>query len=151
MITTRLPPQTGNSHLKVHADEFACINEWDACAYSILKYLTRHTMKNGAEDLKKARDFVERRLILDRAGKITWPLAPQMAMDTYIRLNDLRGSTAESLRALENFVFHLDIVDTGKALIALIDEMIRWQTPLDLRGHSKSSNSRVDNRRSARA
>jgi|GEM_PF-1733758 len=43
--------------LKVQPIEFAMVNGLDPCAFSILKYVTRHRSKHGAQDIEKADHF----------------------------------------------------------------------------------------------
>lgn len=54
--------QVGGLHYRdfpVQPTEFAQKNGYDFCSGSILKYLARYRMKNGVEDLQKARHYVE--------------------------------------------------------------------------------------------
>ena len=54
--------QTGGSHyqgLAITPIEYAMKNHLDACQFSVVKYITRFRDKNGLEDLKKAKYFIE--------------------------------------------------------------------------------------------
>lgn len=54
--------QTGGSHyqgLAITPIEYAMKNGLDACQFSVVKYITRFRDKNGLEDLKKAKDFID--------------------------------------------------------------------------------------------
>lgn len=54
--------QTGGTHyqnLKITPVEYAMKNGLDACQFSVVKYITRFREKNGLEDLKKAKDFID--------------------------------------------------------------------------------------------
>lgn len=54
--------QVGGMHYRdfpIQPTEFAQKNGYDACSFSILKYLARYRTKNGVEDLRKARHYVE--------------------------------------------------------------------------------------------
>jgi len=57
-MTKALSTQVGGSHykgLKIEPFTFALVNHYDAACFSILKYVTRHATKNGAQCLGKAR------------------------------------------------------------------------------------------------
>lgn len=57
-MTKALSTQVGGSHykgLKIEPFTFALVNHYDAACFSILKYVTRHAAKNGAQCLGKAR------------------------------------------------------------------------------------------------
>lgn len=59
-----LATQVGGNHyskLSIQPIEFSMANRWDACAHSILKYVTRHRSKNGAADIEKAVHFLDLR------------------------------------------------------------------------------------------
>lgn len=54
--------QTGGTHYKglaITPAEYAMKNHLDACQFSVVKYITRFREKNGLEDLKKAKDFID--------------------------------------------------------------------------------------------
>lgn len=54
--------QTGGTHyqnLAITPIEYAIKNKLDACQFSVVKYITRFRDKNGLEDLKKAKDFID--------------------------------------------------------------------------------------------
>jgi hypothetical protein len=54
--------QTGGTHyqgLAITPVEYAMKNKLDACQFSVVKYVTRFRDKNGLEDLKKAKDFID--------------------------------------------------------------------------------------------
>jgi hypothetical protein len=54
--------QTGGSHyqdLKITPIEYAMANNLNACEFSVVKYVSRHRLKNGKEDLLKAKDFID--------------------------------------------------------------------------------------------
>ena len=63
--------QTGGNHyqgLSITPIEYAMANKLDACQFSVVKYITRFRDKNGLEDLKKAKDFIDM-LIYSEYGK----------------------------------------------------------------------------------
>ena len=54
--------QTGGLHyqgLAITPIEYAMKKHLDACQFSVVKYITRFREKNGLEDLKKAKDFID--------------------------------------------------------------------------------------------
>jgi hypothetical protein len=57
-----LDVQTGGSHykdLKIQPVEYIHANDLGFCEGSVVKYITRWRAKNGIEDLKKARHFID--------------------------------------------------------------------------------------------
>lgn len=53
--------QEGGNHykdMKIQVVEFCQRNELNFCESSAIKYLCRHRKKNGIEDLKKAKHFI---------------------------------------------------------------------------------------------
>ncbi len=80
---------------------FAMVNGWDAGAFSILKYLSRHRMKNGLEDLKKARHFVD----LRQAEKDNTLCGDETVLIwQYIQANKMDAIDAKALTHLERWV-----------------------------------------------
>lgn len=52
-----LDVQEGGGHYKecgIQPIDYTMINELDFCQGNIVKYITRHKTKNGAEDIRKA-------------------------------------------------------------------------------------------------
>lgn len=107
---------------------FAMVNGWDAGAFSILKYLSRHRSKNGLEDLKKARHFVEL-----RQAEIGHALRPFnfVSMGEYVAANRLAGPDASSLILLQEWVQHFDD-EMRLALLETIDLLISEYQPTPL-------------------
>jgi hypothetical protein len=63
-MSNPLSTQVGGSHYKsftIQPVEFAMRNGYDACIFSAVKYISRHHLKNGIEDLNKARHFLDMR------------------------------------------------------------------------------------------
>ena len=50
---------THYQHLKITPIEYAMENNLNACEFSVVKYVSRHRLKNGKEDLQKAKDFID--------------------------------------------------------------------------------------------
>lgn len=68
MANDALDRQIGGDHYKgakIQVVEFWQRNRWDGCACSTMKYLARYRQKNGVEDLRKARHYVELRQELE--------------------------------------------------------------------------------------
>lgn len=85
-----LTDQVGGNHYRnkaIQPVQFSMANDLDACAHSILKYVTRHREKNGRADLEKALHFVDLRLELASVDhQVTdWPISPE----EYCRANRL--------------------------------------------------------------
>lgn len=62
MMTNPLKHQVGGGHykgMKIQPIEFCMANELDFVQGSVIKYVTRYKTKNGVEDLKKARHFLD--------------------------------------------------------------------------------------------
>ena len=54
--------QVGGDHyktMKIQPMEFSMLNELDACQHTIIKYVTRFRMKNGVQDLEKAKHVID--------------------------------------------------------------------------------------------
>lgn len=57
-----LDVQVAGNHyknMKIQPVEFCQKNELNFCESSVIKYICRHRHKNGLEDLKKAKHFIE--------------------------------------------------------------------------------------------
>lgn len=85
--------QIGGSHYKsmaVQPLEFGYLNQYDACTYSAIKYVSRHRAKDGLEGLKKAKHCVEFRFEMIAAnGNVR--AVERMSIDHYIRANGFTG------------------------------------------------------------
>lgn len=121
-----LDRQVGGAHYKMGMQpiEFGMMNAWDFAACSVLKYVSRYRRKNGVEDLRKARHFVELRAEL----KHYWFEPKQRTpMSRYILLNKIEGLDAAVLVALESWVLAPAPTDLPNMLLA-IDELIAdWE------------------------
>lgn len=57
-----LDVQVGGDHyktMKIQPMEFSMLNGLDACQHTIIKYVTRFRMKNGVQDLEKAKHVLD--------------------------------------------------------------------------------------------
>lgn len=114
----------GNHYLSMGMQplHFAMQNRWDAGAFSILKYLSRHASKNGLEDVLKARHFIDLRRDSMDYGAREIVGKTQIPMHEYIRHNGFDGTTAAALRHLESWSIqpHCSMV---YPLIACVDNL----------------------------
>jgi hypothetical protein len=54
--------QVGGSHysrMKIQPTEYIIANEMGFCEGNVIKYVSRYKFKNGVEDLKKARHYLD--------------------------------------------------------------------------------------------
>ena len=62
--------QVGGDHyavMKIQPIEFILANELGFCEGNVIKYLCRYKRKNGLEDLKKARQYLD--FLIERENK----------------------------------------------------------------------------------
>lgn len=60
-----LDKQEGGSHYKdmaIQPAEFIMANDIGFCEGNVIKYVCRHELKNGVEDLKKARHYLDMKI-----------------------------------------------------------------------------------------
>lgn len=72
MISSSLDVQVGGGHykdLKIQPIEYTLANKLGFCEGNIIKYVTRHKSKNGIEDLKKAKHYIDLLLELEYGVK----------------------------------------------------------------------------------
>lgn len=102
-----LAVQVGGQHyvkLKIQPVEFALANRLDPCAFSILKYVSRHHRKAGAQDIDKAIHFLAlRRTLVVHQPTSEWPVS----MHEYVMANQLGPLESSALLALA------EVVSTG--------------------------------------
>jgi hypothetical protein len=61
-MTDALQTQEGGSHYKemaIQPVQFITANKLGFCAGNVIKYVCRHSVKNGREDLLKARHYID--------------------------------------------------------------------------------------------
>ena len=115
--------QVGGDHyakLAIQPMKFAMANNWDACAYGILKYVTRHQDKNGQTDIGKALHLVALRQEL-LAG-VHWrpeQVMPVITMGEYLSQNRIAVHEAAALNALQYWVYSGSQRKRHELLIAL--------------------------------
>lgn len=100
---------------------FAMVNHWDAAAFSILKYLSRHRKKNGIEDLRKARHIVD---IRQTEFLHTVSGTNSITIGSYIAANHFSGQDATALCHLADWVFYGHDAQRIE-LVQIIEAMIR--------------------------
>lgn len=115
--------QIAGSHylnLGIQPLEFAMKNRWDSGAFSVLKYLTRHRAKNGVEDLRKARHFVElRQTFIEHTSFRLFDIP----MTKYIHANGI-GDTSVDATALMTLEAWVQGRVGWRAVTKLIDRLI---------------------------
>ena len=100
-----LDVQVGGNHYAnkaVQPIEFGMANRLDDCAFSVLKYVSRHAEKNGRQDLEKASHFVELRSVLATEQHMIRDWV--MSMDDYCRANGLPEEESAALQFLSDWV-----------------------------------------------
>jgi len=73
-----LATQVGGNHYKnmpIQPVEFALVNELNTCQANILKYVCRHTNKDGQRDLDKAAHYCDLWLDIQPAYDLDWGCA----------------------------------------------------------------------------
>lgn len=100
-----LTKQVAGSHYKnqaIQPIEFGMANRLDDCAFSTLKYVSRHSTKNGLQDLEKAYHFVELREVLgtDAHRVDEWVVT----MQDYCTANKLPAEESAVLLELANWL-----------------------------------------------
>lgn len=100
---TALTEQVGGDHYRkmvIQPVQFAYAHRYDPCTFSILKYVSRHREKGGAEDLRKAAHFAKLRSelaeVYGRAKFAPRPDAP--TIQDYIEKNVIPLREASTLR-----------------------------------------------------
>lgn len=113
--------QIGGGHYKnlaIQPIEFSMLNDLDACAHSILKYITRHRDKAGVVDIGKARHFLalHRRLYEPLHLVEHW----RTSMATYCHVNNLPLTETRALLLLAKYL------TSGSAeAAAQVDEVLK--------------------------
>lgn len=97
--------QIGGGHYKnlaIQPIEFSMLNDLDACAHSILKYITRHRDKAGAQDIRKARHSLSlhRRLYEPLHLVEHW----RISMAAYCHANSLPPTETRALLELAEYL-----------------------------------------------
>lgn len=100
--------QAGGDHYKslaIEPVEFAMRNDWDCCAFAILKHVTRHRMKAGRLDVEKAVHYIAlREHLLTQFNMSRVPLWDKIKMADYTEKNRLGETETRILLALETWV-----------------------------------------------
>lgn len=67
MTDKALDTQVGGTHyqLPIQPVEYCQRNQLNYCESNVVKYVTRHNAKNGVEDLKKARHYIDLLIALE--------------------------------------------------------------------------------------
>ena len=122
MTTDALLRQEGGDHYKgaaIQPVEFWQRNRWDGCACSSLKYLARYKLKNGLEDLRKAKHFIELRQRFERHLNGRMP-PPEIPMVQFLDANGIKDPLErETLMALEAYVYSSPIFRDAQAELVI--------------------------------
>lgn len=102
--------QVGGTHYKgmtYQPIELAMDRGYDACVFSVLKYVSRHRQKNGRQDLEKALHFVKFRKVLkgdlpDASVHANLP-EPSVGIDCFIGVNEVPFPESAILRMLDSW------------------------------------------------
>lgn len=102
MTQQALAVQEGGTHYKgmdIQPIEFGYANGYDPAAFSVMKYVSRHRSKNGLEDLKKGRHFVQLRRDLRREhpSNLLANAFDNIPVEDYIKANGFEGIEAAIL------------------------------------------------------
>lgn len=115
----------GSHYLKnaIQPVQFAVMNDWDFTLGSALKYLTRWRDKAGAQDLLKARHFIELREAIP-PSYIRTPSHPAFTMEQYIDANKIpNGDDGAALLALDIYA-HAPTPANRGLLFRCIDRLL---------------------------
>lgn len=88
--------------MKIQPAKFWRANDYDADAGMILKYLARHTRKNGREDVEKALSFVQIRIDNGQFNMV--PRWHNISMGQFITDNEIDDDTGRALYNLHAWV-----------------------------------------------
>lgn len=126
--------QHGGTHYKgmaIEPFEMSLANRYDGAIHSVVKYVSRHAAKNGAEDLWKAHHIIDiRRVQMVRWGTI--PSALQISMTDYIRRNKIDGPEAAVLLLTDDWSScksHMTDADTATAIRQQLERLIKLRYP----------------------
>lgn len=135
MNTNPLAEQHGGNHYKgqaIQPIEIAMANRYDACIFSALKYVSRHHLKNGREDLLKGQHFVYLRLAT--LVNPSLPARQHISIRYYCEKNELGpGETSICIMlhdwAAGNLPIGTDESTAAEYLSAMFDKLIDYHYP----------------------
>jgi len=119
--------QHGGKHYKsmaIQPVEYGMANAYDPCAFSTMKYVSRHGSKNGEEDLNKAIHFVDLRLEMLSIYAPLRPCKTIIRPEYYCRKNGLGKLEFQVLHSLHIWALGAEI-DTEGPAAEDIKELIR--------------------------
>lgn len=125
---TALETQKGGDHYKIMAMQpfvFTMANGWDSLAHTILKYVTRHRIKEGKLDLEKAFHCVELREEL--VDSLPYEYVHIIAVERFCEVNKLGETESKILGWLDEWIECPEdpnkvVPQIKQALLALIEE-----------------------------
>lgn len=134
-MTHALLIQEGGTHYKsmgIQPIEFGMVNRYDPAAFSSLKYVSRHRSKNGLEDLRKGRHFIQLRRDLRRDNPSLFGFngLDVIPVSEYVESNKLWGIEASILADLHLWVLgqtNLPDATVADFLIQKFDHLIETE------------------------
>ena len=116
-----LMTQEGGNHYKamgMQPVEFCAVNRYDPTAFSALKYVSRHHVKNGREDLLKGRHFIRLRRDLrrDHPSLYGFKALDVIPVSEYTQANNISGLEASIL--IDLHVWALGQLTLSESVIA---------------------------------
>lgn len=118
-MSNPLKHQVAGDHYRtmaVQPIEAATAQRFDPCAFSILKYVTRHRRKSGREDVLKAKHFKQL-----REHMLLWP--PAVTLGEFCDANGITGADWAALAALAAWCASGD-EEAALALDAALDRLL---------------------------
>lgn len=116
--------QVGGIHYKTHLEHWDFV-ERNRLSYVIgcaTKYVTRHTKKNGAEDLQKALHYVDKAIELHAAGTLkALPFSLKVPVSEFAAVNGLGPVETMAVELLAGFRTKKDLAMAKTAIQTLID------------------------------
>jgi len=136
--------QVGGTHyrdMKIQPVDFILSNAMGFCEGNVVKYVCRHRVKNGIEDLRKARHYLQ--LLMDcpwymalflkiRSAYIyaTWGHGAAITAREFIAANGLEGDEACIIECV--WIWNCNGFPGGlEAAMKYLDDLIQAETPAD--------------------
>ena len=127
--------QVGGGHYKsfaIQPVEFICANSWGYIQGNVLKYLTRHAMKNGRADLEKANHYVDLGNEVNSQFTLDLFPTPEISIDDFIAANAITDDLQiDALRCLEAWVRYDGEMHYYTNLKSAITRLIIEKYPID--------------------
>lgn len=132
MTKESLTRQVGGTHYtdkKLQPFEFAMANDWDAVAFSILKYISRSKPGKRLEDLHKARHCVDIRSdLLKPQSRPQVAVLDRISAAYYCEVNKLGKYETLAMHWLETWVDNPGSDQSRRALCDSIERLITLES-----------------------